>query len=69
MAAPRLPACVIDCGTGYTKMGYAGNAFPNYVVPTSIATKVSPCPFASFCGRHGYLFIVNVLERRSGHGM
>ena len=34
----RLPAVVIDCGTGYTKMGYAGNAHPSYVIPTQIAT-------------------------------
>eukprot|EP01052_Picozoa_sp_SAG31_P047373 SAG31_NODE_9461_length_1274_cov_1.268936_1_plen_101_part_00 len=34
----RLPAVVIDCGTGYTKMGYAGNAHPNHVIPTQIAT-------------------------------
>ena len=27
----RLPAVVIDCGTGYTKMGYAGNSAPNYI--------------------------------------
>ena len=30
-AAARLPAVVIDCGTGYTKMGYAGNSSPNYI--------------------------------------
>jgi len=35
----RLPAVVIDCGTGYTKMGYAGNSSPNYIVPTAIGTK------------------------------
>lgn len=29
---------VIDNGTGYTKMGYAGNVEPNYIVPTLIAT-------------------------------
>mmetsp|Transcript_28381 Transcript_28381/g.66329 ORF Transcript_28381/g.66329 Transcript_28381/m.66329 type:complete len:419 (-) Transcript_28381:120-1376(-) len=31
------PAVVIDNGTGYTKMGYAGNAEPSYIVPTCIA--------------------------------
>lgn len=30
---------VIDNGTGYTKMGYAGNYEPNYIVPTLIQTK------------------------------
>lgn len=38
------PAVVIDNGTGYTKMGYAGNVEPQYIVPTVAgfkATKVS----------------------------
>jgi len=38
----RLPALVIDNGTGYTKMGYAGNSEPSYIFPTMIATKDSP---------------------------
>jgi len=38
MASPKLPV-VIDNGTGYTKMGYAGNYEPNFIVPTLIATK------------------------------
>jgi len=36
---------VIDNGTGYTKMGYAGNLEPSYLIPSVIATappKVSP---------------------------
>ncbi len=28
---------VIDNGTGYTKMGYAGNLEPSYIIPTGIA--------------------------------
>lgn len=32
-----LPPMVIDNGTGYTKMGYAGNSEPSYIVPTIIA--------------------------------
>jgi actin-related protein 3 len=32
------PACVIDNGTGYTKMGYSGNMEPNFIVPTLMAT-------------------------------
>ena len=28
---------VIDNGTGYTKMGYAGNMEPSYLIPTVIA--------------------------------
>jgi actin-related protein 3 len=34
-----LPAVVIDNGTGYTKMGYAGNTEPQYIIPTAIACK------------------------------
>eukprot|EP01137_Pigoraptor_chileana_P003254 Opistho-2@2476 len=37
--AGRLPACVIDNGTGYTKMGFAGNTEPQYIIPTSIGIK------------------------------
>jgi actin-related protein 3 len=33
-----LPAVVIDNGTGYTKMGYAGNSEPSYIIPTVIAS-------------------------------
>lgn len=32
-----LPPMVIDNGTGYSKMGYAGNSEPSYIVPTLIA--------------------------------
>eukprot|EP01125_Pyxidicula_operculata_P002108 TRINITY_DN12053_c0_g1_i1.p1 TRINITY_DN12053_c0_g1~~TRINITY_DN12053_c0_g1_i1.p1 ORF type:complete len:412 (-),score=102.27 TRINITY_DN12053_c0_g1_i1:49-1284(-) len=35
----RLPAVVIDNGTGYTKMGYATNSEPSFIVPTAISTK------------------------------
>lgn len=35
---PHKPQ-VIDNGTGYTKMGYAGNAEPSYIVPTCIAAS------------------------------
>lgn len=37
----RQPACVIDNGTGYTKMGFAGNTEPQYILPTAIAVKES----------------------------
>eukprot|EP01029_Cantina_marsupialis_P028719 TRINITY_DN777920_c0_g1_i1.p1 TRINITY_DN777920_c0_g1~~TRINITY_DN777920_c0_g1_i1.p1 ORF type:complete len:405 (-),score=117.81 TRINITY_DN777920_c0_g1_i1:87-1301(-) len=33
------PAIIIDNGTGYTKMGYAGNSLPSFVEPTVIAHK------------------------------
>lgn len=32
---------VIDNGTGYTKMGYAGNLEPSYLIPSVIATHVN----------------------------
>ncbi|XP_066264582.1 actin-related protein 3 isoform X5 [Branchiostoma lanceolatum] len=39
--AGRLPAVVIDSGTGYTKMGYAGNTEPQFIIPSAIAIKES----------------------------
>jgi actin-related protein 3 len=39
MSASGLPAVVIDNGTGYTKMGFAGNCEPQYITPTVIATQ------------------------------
>ncbi|EDV26828.1 Actin-related protein 3 [Trichoplax sp. H2] len=39
--ATRLPAAVIDNGTGYTKLGYAGNPEPQYIFPSCIAVKES----------------------------
>lgn len=35
----NLPAVIIDNGTGYTKMGYAGNYEPNYIIPTVISVN------------------------------
>jgi len=32
---------VIDNGTGFTKMGYAGNVTPNFIIPTLIANPLS----------------------------
>eukprot|EP00959_Pyramimonas_sp_CCMP1952_P403781 8461269-Pyramimonas_sp.AAC.1 len=39
MDAKQRPAVVIDCGTGYTKMGFAGNVEPSYIIPTAIGVK------------------------------
>ena len=36
------PTVVIDNGTGYTKMGYAGNVDPSYIIPSVIATSHKP---------------------------
>lgn len=33
------PTVVIDNGTGFTKMGYAGNMDPSYLIPSTIATS------------------------------
>lgn len=33
-----MPAVVIDNGTGYTKIGYAGNTEPSFIMPSYIAT-------------------------------
>ncbi|KAI3388452.1 hypothetical protein SNEBB_009633 [Seison nebaliae] len=35
----HYPACVIDNGTGYTKMGFAGNIHPQFIIPSSIAIR------------------------------
>lgn len=32
--------CVIDNGTGYTKMGWAGNTEPQFDIPTVIADHI-----------------------------
>lgn len=37
--ASRLPAAVVDIGTGYTKLGYAGNTEPQFIMPSAIAVK------------------------------
>lgn len=52
----HLPAVVIDNGTGYTKMGYAGNCEPSYIIPTAISidetaakkTTKKPCEDLDF---------------------
>lgn len=35
------PTVVIDNGTGYTKMGYAGNMDPSYIIPSTIGTSLN----------------------------
>ncbi|RHZ62694.1 hypothetical protein Glove_337g7 [Diversispora epigaea] len=37
----RLPPVIMDNGTGYTKLGFAGNNNPSFVFPTVIATRDS----------------------------
>ena len=38
------PPVVLDNGTGYTKMGYAGNYEPNHLVPSLISVAAKPPP-------------------------
>jgi len=35
------PTVVIDNGTGYSKMGYAGNMDPSYIIPSVVGTSLS----------------------------
>uniref|UniRef100_A0A1I8C3E2 Actin-related protein 3 n=1 Tax=Meloidogyne hapla TaxID=6305 RepID=A0A1I8C3E2_MELHA len=35
----HLPPVVIDNGTGYTKLGYAGNSEPQFIIPSTIAIR------------------------------
>jgi len=42
MSKTGLPAVVIDNGTGFTKMGYAGNCEPNYIIPSQIGVLEKP---------------------------
>lgn len=37
--AGHMPPVIIDTGTGYTKMGYAGNTEPQFIIPSCIAIK------------------------------
>mmetsp|Transcript_18305 Transcript_18305/g.30741 ORF Transcript_18305/g.30741 Transcript_18305/m.30741 type:complete len:418 (-) Transcript_18305:215-1468(-) len=39
MDPTQRPAVVIDCGTGFTKMGFAGNVEPSHIIPTAIGVK------------------------------
>lgn len=47
MSVTGLPAVVIDNGTGYTKMGYAGNCEPQYIIPSIIGTKANAASSAT----------------------
>jgi actin-related protein 3 len=51
MSKTGLPAVVIDNGTGYTKMGYAGNTEPQYIIPTCIATPSAAKDGGNVVGR------------------
>ncbi|CAK5078044.1 unnamed protein product [Meloidogyne enterolobii] len=34
-----LPPVVIDCGTRYTKLGYAGYSEPQFIIPSTGVVK------------------------------
>ena len=42
MSTAEKATIVIDNGTGYTKMGYAGNMEPSYLIPSVVATATKP---------------------------
>ena len=46
------PTVVIDNGTGYTKMGYAGNLDPSYLIPSTIATSLNKVSFKNIQTNH-----------------
>lgn len=48
------PTVVIDNGTGYTKMGYAGNVDPSYLIPSTIAYNLNKV--SSFTNHFNILF-------------
>ncbi|XP_049571123.1 actin-related protein 3B isoform X4 [Orcinus orca] len=43
--AGSLPPCVVDCGTGYTKLGYAGNTEPQFIIPSCWVISVAVFKF------------------------
>ncbi|KAJ6139558.1 Actin-related protein 3 [Penicillium samsonianum] len=49
--ASQTPAVVMDNGTGYSKLGFAGNDSPSFVFPTAIATKAGAGSAGSSGGR------------------
>ncbi|KAJ6821317.1 actin-related protein 3 [Iris pallida] len=41
MDAASRPAVIVDSGTGYTKIGFAGNVEPCFIIPTVVAVNDS----------------------------
>jgi actin-related protein len=48
-----MTTVVIDNGTGYTKMGYAGNMEPSYIIPTVVADSYEKVFLSSFISESG----------------
>ena len=42
MPTTSASSIVLDVGTGYTKMGFAGNQLPSFVIPSAIAARSGP---------------------------
>lgn len=53
MPAISPTSIVLDVGTGYTKMGFAGNKDPSFVIPSAIATRQGPGGSSGHGGHHG----------------
>ena len=50
-----MQAVVIDNDTGYTKMGYAGNLDPDFIIPTAILDKKSTFGVPTNNDKYDYL--------------
>merc|ERR1711939_246558 len=50
MSGSRLAPIIMDNGTGYSKLGFAGNSDPSFVFPTAIATRSGPSGSAASRG-------------------
>ncbi|KAJ7546106.1 hypothetical protein O6H91_08G024900 [Diphasiastrum complanatum] len=55
MDAASRPAVVIDNGTGYTKMGFAGNVEPCFIIPTVVSVNESFLGQSAAQGKGGWL--------------
>ena len=59
---------VIDNGTGYTKMGYAGNMEPSYLIPSVIAKSVPKVgKTVAICSAYEPWAISRVLTKSFSH--
>ena len=50
-----MQAVIIDNDTGYTKMGYAGNIEPDFIIPTAILDKKSTLGVSTNNDKYDYL--------------
>jgi actin-related protein 3 len=51
------PTVVIDNGTGYSKMGYAGNMDPSYIIPSTIALSDAKVSFTLY---YSFIFVIRM---------